>query len=59
MEIFLQGDQSSVTIITPAYNRANLLPRLYESLVRQKCSDFEWLVIDDGSTDSTEELIGR
>jgi len=33
------------------------LPRLYESLKRQSCTDFEWLVVDDGSTDNTEELI--
>lgn len=45
-----------ITIFTPAYNRAHLLPRLYESLCKQNCKDFEWLVIDDGSTDSTESL---
>ena len=48
---------STITIITPTYNRADLLPRLYESLVRQTDKDFEWLVVDDGSTDKTEELI--
>lgn len=48
---------SSITIITPTYNRAGLLPRLYDSLVRQTNRDFEWLVIDDGSSDGTEELI--
>ena len=45
---------STITIITPTYNRADLLPRLYESLVRQTDKDFEWLVVDDGSTDKTE-----
>lgn len=48
---------SSITIITPTYNRADLLPRLYESLLKQSIMDFEWMVIDDGSQDSTEELI--
>ena len=48
---------STITIITPTYNRADLLPRLYESLARQTDRDFEWLVVDDGSTDRTEELI--
>lgn len=48
---------SSITIITPAYNRADLLPRLYESLLKQTNSDFEWLVVDDGSTDDTETLM--
>lgn len=50
---------SSITIITPTYNRADLLPRLYESLLKQGGRDFEWLVIDDGSSDGTEELIRR
>lgn len=45
------------TIFTPTYNRAYTLLRLYESLVSQTDKDFEWLVIDDGSTDETEELI--
>lgn len=46
-----------LTIFTPTYNRAHTLTRLYESLCRQTCKDFEWLVIDDGSTDNTSELI--
>lgn len=45
-----------LTIFTPTYNRAHLLPRLYESIQHQDCFDFEWLVINDGSTDNTEEL---
>lgn len=48
---------SSITIITPTYNRADLLPRLYESLLKQTIMDFEWMVIDDGSSDNTGELI--
>lgn len=48
---------SSITIITPTYNRAGLLPRLYESLLTQTNTDFEWMVIDDGSQDGTEELL--
>lgn len=48
---------SSITILTPTYNRAGLLPRLYESLLKQTDKDFEWLVIDDGSMDDTEKLI--
>lgn len=38
-----------ISIITPTYNRAHLLPRLYESLKRQTLKDFEWIVVDDGS----------
>ena len=46
-----------LTIFTPAYNRAHTLPRTYESLCRQKCKQFVWLIIDDGSTDNTAELV--
>lgn len=46
-----------VTICTPTYNRDSCLMVLYESLRKQKCCDFEWLVIDDGSIDNTESVI--
>ena len=46
-----------LTIFTPTYNRAYILPKLYESLCEQTCQDFEWLIVDDGSTDHTKELI--
>lgn len=46
-----------ITVFTPAYNRAELLPRLYESLKRQTSKNFMWLVVDDGSTDNTRELV--
>lgn len=45
-----------LTIFTPTYNRAYRLSALYESLRKQTCKDFEWLVIDDGSTDGTGKL---
>ena len=45
-----------LTIFTPAYNRAQTLPRLYRSLQYQACHDFEWLIVDDGSTDGTETV---
>lgn len=47
----------TVTVFTPTYNRAYLLPQLYQSLCRQTTKDFEWLVIDDGSADNTNELV--
>lgn len=49
----------TLTVFTPAYNRAHTIDRTYESLCRQTCKDFEWLVIDDGSTDETESLIKK
>ncbi len=47
----------TLTIFTPAYNRAHTLPRTYESLLHQDCKDFEWLIVDDGSQDNTGELV--
>lgn len=46
-----------ITIFTPTYNRANTITRTYKSLVNQTCKDFEWLIVDDGSTDNTEVLV--
>ena len=48
-----------VTILTPSYNRGHTLPKLYESLLTQTSSNFEWLVVDDGSKDETEILIKK
>src|SRR5690606_12966710 len=47
----------SLTVFTPTFNRAYCLDQLYSSLVNQTNKDFCWMVIDDGSTDNTEELI--
>ena len=46
-----------LTIFTPTYNRAYSLPRLYDSLLKQDTSLFKWLIVDDGSTDNTKELV--
>ncbi len=48
-----------ITVFTPTYNRAYILETLYRSIQRQNYHDFEWLIIDDGSTDQTEELVDR
>ena len=47
----------TLTVFTLTYNRAYCLSKCYESLIRQTSKDFEWLVIDDGSTDNTKELV--
>lgn len=46
-----------ITVFTPAYNRADLLPRCYESMQRQTNKEFIWMIIDDGSTDNTKEMV--
>lgn len=48
-----------LTVFTPAYNRAHTLARTYESLLRQDCKDFIWLVIDDGSNDNTAKIVKK
>jgi glycosyltransferase involved in cell wall biosynthesis len=45
------------TVFTPTYNRAYTLKRVYDSLQAQTFRDFEWLIVDDGSTDNTAELV--
>lgn len=46
-----------ITVFTPAYNRAHTLPRTFDSLLKQKNKNFKWLIVDDGSTDNTKELV--
>ena len=48
-----------LSILTPTYNRAEVLCRPYESLLRQSRRDFEWVVVDDGSTDGSASLVRR
>lgn len=49
----------TITIFTPTYNRGYTLPRLYQSLIKQTEGDFEWLIVDDGSVDNTEDVVRR
>ncbi len=51
------AEKDILTIFTPTYNRANLLERVYRSLLAQTVRDFTWLIVDDGSTDDTEETV--
>lgn len=48
-----------VTIFTPTYNRRHIIEQLYQSLRKQSSYNFEWIIIDDGSTDNTRELVER
>lgn len=50
-------NKPTLTIFTPAYNRAYSLHLCYESLLKQSCKDFKWLIVDDGSTDNTKDLV--
>lgn len=47
----------TVTVFTPTYNRAETLPRAFESLEEQTSREFEWIVVDDNSTDGTRNLV--
>ena len=47
-----------ISVFTPTYNRADLIHRVFDSLCAQVFRDFEWIVIDDGSTDATASVLG-
>ena len=47
------------TVFTPTCNRCATLPRVYASLAAQTFRDFEWLIVDDGSTDCTAALVDK
>ena len=55
----LQIPQCRFTVLTPTYNRAHLLERLYRSLCTQTFNDFEWIIVDEGSTDYTKTLVTK
>ena len=52
-------DKFYFTVFTPAYNRAKTLPRVFDALSKQTFKDFEWIVVDDGSSDNTREVIDK
>ena len=48
-----------ITVMTPTFNRAYILEEAYNSLCNQTSYDFEWIIIDDGSTDNTEQIVNN
>lgn len=52
-------NEKDITVFTPTYNRGKLLQRLYESLCKQTNQNFIWIIIDDGSTDETSEIVKK
>lgn len=55
----IKQEKKTLTVFTPTYNRIGTLLRTYESLCQQTCQDFEWIIIDDGSTDNTETVVSQ
>jgi glycosyltransferase involved in cell wall biosynthesis len=55
----MKPEQYRLSIITPTYNRVEFLPRVKESLDNQSFKDFEWIIVDDGSTDDTKKYLDR
>ncbi len=53
----MESGRPLFTVFTPTYQRGHLLERLYKSLLRQRESNFEWIIVDDGSTDDTKKVI--
>lgn len=56
-ELNLISRMKKITIITPTYNRAKTLPKVFDSLLKQSFKDFLWIILDDGSTDNTSEIV--
>lgn len=48
-----------ISVLTPAYNKIDTLHRVYDSIAKQTIQDIEWIVLDDGSTDNTEDVINE
>ena len=51
--------ENTIAILTPTFNRGGVLQNLYESLKKQTCKDFEWVIVDDGSSDNTGDIVRR
>ncbi len=50
-------EQIKFSVITPAYNAGRTINRVYESLSNMNYRNFEWIIVNDGSTDNTDEIV--
>ena len=57
MELYMKSTEVFLSVITPSYNRSNELKNLYYSLQSQTCFNFAWIIVDDGRTDDTNEIV--
>lgn len=55
----MAANSIKISVFTPTYNRIGLLTRLYKSLRGQTNKNFEWIVVDDGSSDATEQRVNE
>lgn len=55
----MEASSFRFSILTPTYNRAHTLPRLYASLEKQNFCNLEWIIVDDGSVDGTKEVVAK
>ena len=53
------GKEVKIALVTPSYNNADLLYRLYESLERNRYKDFVWIIVNDGSKDNTIQIMNK
>ncbi len=53
----MKNKEKLLTIFTPTYNRGYILPQLYQSLIRQTDHNFIWMIVDDGSSDNTQQFV--
>ena len=53
----MSATKKTLSIVTPVYNRARLMERVFGSLILQTNEEFEWIIIDDGSNDNIEEIV--
>ena len=51
------NNRPTLSVITPVYNGADFVERCYENLLKQSFTNWEWVIVDDGSTDGTAQIV--